>query len=578
MTPSQKAIQYANDVVDGKIPNCKWVVLACKRMLRDLQQQGTDEFPFVFNESKADRVVEFIEMMPHVKGKWFKERRLIHLEPWQCFIICNEFGWVHRTTGLRRFSTCFKLIPRKNAKSTLESCVGIYMTGFDGEAGAEVYSGATTEKQAHEVFEPAWLMVNKQDDLREAKGIKQQGTEANPGSIYITESLSKFEVLVGNPGDGSNPHCAIVDEYHEHETNRMVDTMQTGMGSREQPMLRIVSTAGFNLGGPCYQMQQEMQAILEGIVKDETTFCVMYGIDPEDRWDDPASIRKANPNLGVSVNEDRLLAQLEQAKRSSNMQNTYRTKYLNEWVGAKTAWMNMVPWMKQAAWLGQDGNIYPFEEATLKKIPGRLITMDDFKDCPARMAVDLSSRKDTTAVNVTFKKDGRYYSFQKFFAPEAAAEENEKYREFELSGHLVLTDGSMMDQEVVMEYIIETAQKYKILDASFDEWNADAMMTTLQKKKLNVIKFPFRTQYVSLPMKTLEALVLDGRYFHDNNPMMNWMVTNVAAKVNIKGDVYPNKSRPHDEKCKIDGVVTSIMSIGRWMTEEEPKKLQVHIF
>jgi len=549
MTPSEKAKQYANDVVAGKIPNCKWVVLACKRFLNDLKRQNIADFPYIYSEEKADRAVRFMELLPHTKGKWASDNQKLILQPWQCFIECNIFGWVRKETGKRRFRMAFELIPRKSGKSIRVAARGIYLFAADGETGAEIYSGATSEKQAFEVYKPAWIMVSKLDGLRTKFGIEQSGNPKNPGTMFVMRDMSKFEVMIGKPGDGASPHGAIIDEYHEHDSDHMVDTMQTGMGAREQPLLSVITTAGSNLGGPCYEMQQDMQRILEGVVVDETVFCIMFGIDDNDPWDSIDSIIKANPNYGISVFPEFLLSQLDQAKRSASKQNAFRTKHLNEWVGAKTAWMNMVAWQKQR----------------------RNMKMEDFKGCECRVAVDLASKKDVTAVDITFKQNGHYYSFKKFFAPEAAAEENEKYMEFVSDGSLELTDGSMVDQEVVEDYLDWLRKEYNPTDFAFDEWQADYMMTRLMGKKFEVVKFPFRLKYVSEPMKQLEALVLSGQYWHDGNKMMTWMMSNVAAKMDLRDNIYPNKARPNDPKCKIDGVAAAIMSVGRFIVEEEPK-------
>lgn len=583
MTACDKALNYAKDVVSGKLPNCKWVRLACQRFLDDLERQNTPGFPYLFDTVKADRAVKFMEKMPHIKGKWATDGGTIVFEPWQCFIECNIFGWVHATTKKRRFRVVFELIPRKNAKSTKAAARGIYLFAADGETGAEIYSGATSEKQAFEVYRPAWEMVKRLPELCDHFGIEQAGNPKNPGTMFVMRGMSKFEVMIGKPGDGASPHAALIDEYHEHDTDHMVETMQTGMGAREQPLLCVFTTAGSNLAGPCYEMQQDMQRILERVVVDETVFCIMFGIDPEDRWDDPKSLIKANPNYGVSVYEDFLLSQLEQAKRSSSKQNAFRTKHLNEWVGAKTAWMNMMAWMRQIAMIDEQGNIHDAEAVLKNGIKARVVTMDDFKNDLCHVAVDLSSKKDTTAVDITFRRvikdENHYFTFKKFFVPEAATEENEKYKEFSLTKSVEITEGFMTDQEAIEDFIIYLAKNYKIIDVAFDEWNADYMMTRLQKQKINVVKFPFRTQYVSQPMKNIEALTLDGKYWHENNPMMNWMMANVAAKPNIKDDIYPNKARVNDEKCKIDGVAVAIMSMGRWQVEDgEPQPYEPTMF
>lgn len=560
MNPSGKAKQYATDVVAGKIPACKWVRLACQRFLNDLKRQGKKDFPYIFDQKLADRYVSFAEKMPHVKGEWAARGDKIKFEPWQCFIECNLFGWVHKTTGYRRFRVAFELIPRKNAKSIKAGIRGIYLAFVDGETGAEVYCGATSEKQAFEVFRPAWQMLKSLPAFLERKSVSLAGNAKNPGTMYRANDMSKFEVVIGKPGDGASPHASIHDEYHEHESDHQVSTMQTGMGARRQPLLSIVSTAGSTLNGPCHTMQKEMERILEGTVVDETIFAIMYGIDETDSWDDPESLKKANPNYNISVFEDFLLAQLEQAKRSPMQQNAFRTKHLNEWVGAKTAWMNMVKWNKQRL---------PLETK-----------MADYAHLPCRIAVDLASKTDVAAIDVTFEHrrmvDGSeevdYYSFKRFIVPEEALHENDKYMEYHLGGFLETTDGSMIDQERIEEIIGDIVKNFNVIDVTFDEWNAAYIMTRLAKLKTTVVSFPFKLQNVSQPMLQIEALVGAGKYWHAHNPMMDWMIGNVAAKMDTRGNIWPNKERPNDKRCKIDGVAAAIMNMARWMAAPEPQK------
>ena len=211
----------------------------------------------------------------------------------------------------------------------------------DGEHGAEIYSGATSEKQAWEVFGAALRMAKKNEDFLEFYGV-----QANASNLSVTETNSKFEPLIGKPGDGSNPHCSIHDEYHEHKTDEQVDTMKTGMGSRRQPLQLIITTAGSDTTGPCAQLCDDAIKNLEGSLMNDRFFPLMYCRDDEDDWDSVAAMKKANPNLGVSVFREFLDQQLFEAKQSAHKQTSYRTKHLNEWVGARSAYFNMDAWKK----------------------------------------------------------------------------------------------------------------------------------------------------------------------------------------------------------------------------------------
>jgi phage terminase large subunit-like protein len=555
MKPSEKARRYAEDVCAGRIIAGKYVRLACQRFLDDLKRT---DWPYRFDDAAANRACEFMQLMPHTKGKWAAQKNRLEFQPWQCFIECNLFGWLHRETGKRRFREAYEEEPRKNGKSIRLAARGIYLFAADGESGAEVYSGATTEKQAYEIFRPAWQMVQKLPGLRERYGVEQSGNAKNPGPLYITEDMSKFETIIGKPGDGSSPHAALIDEYHEHDTDHMVDAMQTGMGAREQPLLSIITTAGSNLGGPCYEKRRDVIRILEKQVEDETIFGIIFGIDEDDPWDSPASLKKANPNYGISVFEDFLLAQLAQAKRSATKQNAFRTKHLNDWVGARTVWMNMLAWQRQK----------------------RHMTVEDFRGVPCWMGVDLASKIDVAALVMLFERDQQFFCIPRFYVPEAALEENDKYRQFATSGDLIVTPGVQTDTGFIEEDIKKFAAIAKLEDAGFDDWQANDLMNRLQSTSLKdkVVNFNQTVRNMSEPMKEVEARVLSRRLWHDGNPMMTWMMGNVAAKIDAKENIYPRKENDNDPRCKIDGPVALITAMGRALSGREPEKSYQMLF
>lgn len=548
MTPTESAKDYARSVVAGKIPAGQYVRLACQRFLDDLKRK---DWPFRYDAEKADRAVRFMELMPHTKGKWAAKKERLILGPWQRFIECNLFGWVRKDTGLRRFRESYEEVPRKNGKSMRLAARGLYLFAADGEAGAEVYSGATSEKQAHEVFRPAWQMAQKMPALRDRFGIEQSGNPKNPGPMYVMEDMSKFEPLIGKPGDGSSPHAALIDEYHEHDSDHMVDAMQTGMGAREQPLLSIITTAGSNLGGPCYEKRRDVIKILEGQVQDETVFGLIYGIDPSDAWDDPASLRKANPNYGISVFGEFLESQLAQARRSSAKQNTFRTKHLNDWVGARTAWMNMLLWQRQK----------------------RSMQIDDFAGCRAWIGVDLATKTDVAAVVVLIERGDEYFVIPRFFVPESRLEENEKYRTYVTGGDMIATPGEMTDYEFIEEEVKRICAVVDVVDVACDPHQATYFMTRLQQSNLPVIEFPQIVKNMSEPMKEVEALTLARRLWQDGNPAMTWMIGNVVARIDAKENIYPRKEA---DELKIDGPVGLIIAMGRMLFAPAAPSYSIH--
>ena len=539
MSHAEQALNYAQQVIDGDIPACSLIISACKRFLNDLEKIETD-WPYYFDVEAANKAVNFAELMPHTKGRWASKGETLKAEPWQKFFFCNIFGWKRKSDDLRRFREVYCKIPRKNGKSFLAAAVGNKMFVADGEFGSEVYSGATTEKQAWEVFRPAKLMVQRSEDFKARFDI-----EVNAKNMCVLSDGSRFEPLVGNPGDGSSPSCAIVDEYHEHATDDLYETMITGMGAREQPLMLVITTAGSNLGGPCYEKEQDAVKVLNGSVEDDTLFALIYGIDEDDEWDDPASLIKANPNYGVSISADFLLQQLNIAKRSATKQNTFRTKHLNQWVGAKSAWMNMLAWRRQ-----------------------QKDRLEEFRECPLYLAVDLASRKDAAVIAGIFFDGVERFSFERYYAPEAAAEDNEKYRNFAIAGEMVLTPGSQTDQAFIEEEIKNLCQEYDVQGIGFDDWQADYMMTRLMDCGLPVINFNQTVRNMSAPMKELEAQVLDGNFWHAENSCTSWMMGNVVAKIDAKEHIYPRKENDNDKRCKIDGAVALIMAMGLTLAEE----------
>ena len=231
-----KARKYARDVISGKINASNNTRLGCQRFFSDLERKDN---LFYFDSNKAEKACKIIELFHHVKGEWAGTP--IILQPWQIFLVINIFGWLKTSNKKRRFREVYIEVPRKNAKSTLIAAIGNIAFMMDGEFGAEVICGATTKKQAFIVFDMAEKMIEKSPFFKDTFDV-----ECRAQSMYCNFNNSRFEPCVGKPGDGTSPHCAIVDEYHEHDTNVLYDAMKTGMGARSQPLLIEITTAGTN--------------------------------------------------------------------------------------------------------------------------------------------------------------------------------------------------------------------------------------------------------------------------------------------------------------------------------------------
>ena len=537
--------QYAEDVVAGRVLACRYVQLACQRYLDDLKRSEDPAYPYVFDARKGERICRFISLLPHTKGVWARGGQRIKLEPWQSFVLMNVFGWVRRSDGLRRFRRVYEEVPRKNAKSVKAAGVGLYMFAADDEAGAEVYSGATTEKQAWEVFRPARLMALRTPDLIEAYGIR-----VGAKNLSIEATGARFEPLIGDPGDGASPSCAIVDEYHEHKTSRLYDTMLTGMGARTQPLQYVITTAGSDTAGPCYALRQDAIRVLEGTVQDDEFFAIIYTIDEGDDWTTEEALRKANPNYDVSVFGDFLKSQQQAAMRSSRLQNAFKTKHLNVWVGARAAWMNMEEWHRQA-------DAPPLEE---------------FEGEPCWIGLDLASKVDIAAAVKVFRRevDGEdhYYAFGRYYLPEARVEEPDAqhYHGWVRDGRLIATPGEITDYRQIRDDILDDDERYGIAALGYDPDNATHLINELMDLGIECVEVPQRVRYLSEPMKWVEALVKAGRLHHDGCPVLSWMMSNVTVRVDANDNIFPRKERP---EAKIDGVVALIMALGRAMADDD---------
>ncbi|WP_188262626.1 terminase large subunit [Azospirillum tabaci] len=548
------AERYIDGVLSGAIPACKWVKLACQRHRDDLKADNSADWPYRFDPAKAEKVCKFIELLPHTKGKWRKRdplnptAHLLRLEPWQCFIVCMVFGWVRKSDGFRRFRQVYVEVPRKNGKSALVAAIGIYMLCADGEEGAEVYAGATTEKQAWEVFGPAREMLINRPDVKDRAGIS-----VNARNISIIAKAAKFEPVIGKPGDGASPSCSITDEYHEHATSEQFDTMVTGMGAREQPLALVITTAGDNIAGPCYDMRGVVLNVLQKVARDEELFGIVFTIDKGDDWADPAVIRKANPNCGVSISEEFLLARQREAINNPRNRGRFLTKHLNMWVNARSAYFDMVAWGRRA-------------DPSLR--------LEDFEGCRIVIGLDLASKVDIAALEILIPPEdegGFYYTFGKHYLPEETvlAAENEHYQAWHADGWLEVTDGNITDFGCIEEDILDLCDRFQVEAVAYDPHQATMLVTRLQQKNVPVIEYRPLVLNFSEPMKELDALIRAGRLLHPGDPGMEWMMSNVVARPDKKDNVYPTKEK--DEK-KIDGPVALISALGVSMVGKADKE------
>lgn len=547
---TQVALNYAESVVAGRILACKWVKLACNRHLKDLDRSETDEFPYYFDPVASERALSFLSRLPHVKGEW--RGKPVKLEPWQCFIVSSLFGWRKQSDGYRRFRTASVYVPRKNGKSLLAGGIGLYLFVGDGEPGAEIYSLATTIMQAWACWKPARDMVELLPKLKEQAGIRVYGGK-NPNApvaALVREDSSVFKPLTGCPGDGQSPSGAILDELHEWTSDDGLQTMRTGMGARRQPMLFIISTAGVNLSGPCIDDWRDCEKLLQDLHTDETKFAIIYTLDEGDDWTSLESLKKANPNYGISINADGIRNDQEVAARDVTKQAHFKTKHLNLFVSGSNAWLNIEKW----AQCEMD------------------LALEDFRGERAWVSIDAASKTDLFALVIVFRREGKTYVFTRAYLPEETARmpENKKYLDWAEQGWLTLTPGARTDQIVVEEQLREWSLMFAIQSVAFDprEMNQFALRVSTWAS-FPLIEIPQSPAMLSAAYKELEALVNTGTIVFQRDPCLRWQASNCQLKEARGGGPvklwFVTKPRYQD---KIDAVVAIAMALSRQMLDQ----------
>jgi phage terminase large subunit-like protein len=553
------ALRYTQDVISGAIPACKWTKAACQRQVDDLAKWPARGDEYWFDAESAERVCTFLELLPHIKGQLAREKKRFTLEPWQCFLACVIFGW-RRKDGTRRFRTAYTEVPRKNGKSFLLAGAALFMLALDGEAGAEVYSLATTRDQARMVFSTAKEMAKREPEFRAAFAV-----DVNAHSLTVEETASKFEALSAdeNTLDGLNISFATIDELHAHKTRGVWDVTETATGARPQPLIWAITTAGSNRAGICYEQRGYVCNILNSTLKahggmgyrvesdsvvDESYFGIIYTIDDEDDWTLEESWRKANPNYGISVNPEDLRRKCHKAMQLASAQPNFLTKHLDVWVNADAAWMDMLAWDRAA---------------------DRTMTVDDFAGCPCYMGLDLASKVDIAAKVIVFKRDGAWNLFGRYYLPEDAIDEsdNSQYRGWSADGYLVETPGNVVDYDAVETDFREWADKFKPSSIAFDPGFAWDFCQRMQNQGYPMVELRATVMNYSEPMKELEKLVLSGKLKHDGNPVLSWMISNVVCHRDAKDNIYPRKER---EENKIDGAVATIAALAVGLRDAGP--------
>jgi phage terminase large subunit-like protein len=362
----------------------------------------------------------------------------------------------------------------------------------------------------------------------------------------VLASGSKFEALSaeGSTLDGLNIHFGCVDELHAHKTRTVYDVVETGTGKRDNSLLWVITTAGSNRAGICYEVRTFVTKLLDGVFEDDSQFGIIYGLDDGDDWTVESALIKANPNWGISVKPEVLLPLQAKAMQLPSAVNNFKTKHLNEWVNADTAWMDMRAW---------DACGDP------------TLDIEAFTGQPCWIGLDLASKTDIAALVQVFphpEMADAYVVFGKYYLPEdtISAAGNSQYDGWIRTGRLTVTPGNVIDFGWIEADLLELASRFEVQAVAFDPFQATQLSTRMLAEGLPMIEVRPTVLNFSEPMKTLEALVLQRKLTHDGDPVLAWMASNVVAHLDVKDNIYPRKERAEN---KIDGIVALIMALSR---------------
>lgn len=493
----------------------------------------------VFDPDRVDRVLAVFKALRHVSGKW--AGRPLNPDPWQiAYIIAPVFGWVKydKEAGsyVRIIRDLYVDVPRKNGKSTLAAGIAIYMACADGEMGAQVVTAATSEKQAGYVFNPIKTLAEHTPLL---KGLLLPFTK----KIIHPSSNSYIEVVsaVADAQHGANIHCSIVDELHVHKSGDMLKVLETGRGSRTQPLSVIITTADSGKPDTAYDnRRRRIEQEARGVIKSGQSYGVVWAAD---EGDDPFAVetqKKANPGYGVSPSASYLAGEATNAKNSPADLADYLRLHLGIRTKQNTRYINLPDW---------DANIGMVDEEALR-------------GAVAYGGLDLGSVSDLTALCWLFP-DGadQYKAVWRFWMPEAAFDDlnlrtSGSAEVWKREGWLKLTPGNVTDYDYIRATVKEDGAKFKVQSIGYDRWNSSQIATDLQNDGVEMIRVGQGYASMSAPMKEIQRLVLKGAgekkpvFNHGGNPIMRWMTDNLAVSTDPAGNVKPNKAVVSD---KIDG-------------------------
>lgn len=567
------ATQYATSVVYGNLTTGKYEKLACKRHLNDLERQGTEGFPFVFDETRADRIINWFKICRHVRGPYSGQP--IELEPFQVFDLGSVFGWVHKDTGKRKYKTAYIRIARGHAKSTVMSGVvnygmcadALYPPGREElakyEMSPEIIVGAVDREQANIVWGDAREMalaspgiLKRLNVLKSAISHKTRG-----GKVRKLSKDSKNK-------DGGSPCIIIVDEYHAHPTSLIKDVTAGGKGKRSQCLEFVITTAGTDAeNSPCFKEDNICKQILENIIPNESYFVMIREIDDDDDPHDKTCWPKSSPMFQ------------NKSEYSDGLYDIVLDEYNLAFLSGDAE--KIREWMIKRANRFQSDSINKYFSGCMDKWKSLAIPRTDFlklvKGLECWNGVDLSKCIDLTALGFVFKlPDGRIAVCAHGFMPEEQVKKHEHgdrlpYQFYIDHGWCTKTPGAVTDDRELISYIHdqEFDKSWSMKEICFDPYGARQFANVMQDEGYTCVEIRQGFTTLSEPTKKFRDMVMSGQIVHDGSPLLTWCVSNAIALSGEGGLIKLSKKYKNDTQ-RIDLLAAIINAMFRALLSKDP--------
>jgi len=488
-----------------------------------------------YSEERASRAIRFIEKLKHTKAPY--RGKPFVLREFQRKIIADLFGTVN-ADGMRQYRKAYVEEPRKNGKSELAAAIGLYLL-FSGDGGDEIYGCAGDREQASIVFDVAADMV-RLTDLRDRFKIIEHTKRivyAAKGSFYHAVSAE------ASTKHGFNASGVIFDELHVQPNRALWDVMTTSGGTRKEPLIFAITTAGFDRHSVCWEQHTYAEALLRGVIEDPSFYPVIYSAPDDADWTDEKVWAACNPALGDFRDLEEMRSLCREAKQTPALENTFRRLYLCQWTQQEKRWLPIDAW---------DATAFTINEL-------------DGLDCYG--GLDLASTSDLAAFVLVFPAGNNFLILPRFWIPEeniAARVKKDRvpYDLWVRDGLISTTPGSVIDYRSIFNEIVELRQRYNIREIAYDRWGATQLINELQDEAFTMVPFGQGFASMAAPTKELMSLVLSKRLHHGGNPVLRWMANNMVVRQDPAGNLKPDKGKSSE---KIDGMVALIMSLDRAM-------------